>query len=65
MRLSARIDASLPQLAWLAEIDREALVVRATVGSSVEVGSDFLVLLRDWPRHPIRNGGSGSERCAD
>src|SRR3954451_659807 len=43
MKLSVRIDASLPQLAWLVEIDREALVVRATVGNSVEVGSDFLV----------------------
>jgi hypothetical protein len=43
MKLSVRIDASLPQLAWLAEIDREALDVRATIGSSVEVASDFLV----------------------
>jgi hypothetical protein len=43
MRLSVHIDASLPQLAWVAEIDRETLVVRATVGNSVEVASDFLV----------------------
>ena len=43
MKFSARIDSSLPQLAWLAEIDRETLAVRATVGSSVEVGSDLLV----------------------
>src|SRR4051794_23356259 len=43
MKFSVHIDASLPQLAWLAEIDRKALTVRAMVGSSVEVGSDFLV----------------------
>src|SRR5258707_284338 len=43
MKASFRVNVKLPQLAWIAEVDRASLTVSANFGSSVECGPDFLV----------------------
>src|SRR6266481_3960627 len=43
MKASFRVNVKLPQLAWIAEVDRANLTVNANFGISVECGRDFLV----------------------
>jgi hypothetical protein len=43
MKVSFRLNVTLPQLAWIADVDRANRIVSAHFGDSVESGRDFLV----------------------
>ena len=61
MRADFCMNGALPQLAWMAEIDRESLAVSAVFGRSVEYGDDFLVA-GVW-NGPFSKGDFGSTDC--